>query len=153
MKNATAIEELRWKKFPIGSDGFVCLVDVMGDDSSITQAARVSYGKDLRDEQGKEQDDRTLIRYLMRHRHSTPFEMAEVKPLCGIVTQRHLKWPRLSCSFVFRWIAGDSGSDIGRRTSMSTRLATRRQSILVRRQSLLIGDGRRRTTSRGPAVI
>jgi thymidylate synthase (FAD) len=94
MKNATAIEELRWKKFPIGSDGFVCLVDVMGDDSSITQAARVSYGKDLRDEQGKEQDDRTLIRYLMRHRHSTPFEMAEVKLLVRVPMDCWRQWIR-----------------------------------------------------------
>lgn len=42
------IEQLRWKKFPVLDDGFVCLVDVMGDDSSIVQAARVSYGNDYR---------------------------------------------------------------------------------------------------------
>ena len=55
--------------------GFVGLVDVMGSDSSITQAARVSYGTGTK----KVSDDRNLIRYLMRHRHTTPFEMCEAK--------------------------------------------------------------------------
>ena len=55
--------------------GFVGLVDFMGSDSAITQAARVSYGKGTK----KISDDRNLIRYLMRHRHTTPFEMCEVK--------------------------------------------------------------------------
>ncbi len=73
--NARIAEELRWKKFPVLDDGFVCLVDVMGDDASVVQAARVSYAEGTR----PVSDDRTLIRYLMRHRHTTPFEMAEVK--------------------------------------------------------------------------
>ena len=68
------LESLRWKKFSVLDDGFVCLVDVMGDDSSIFQAARVSYGEGTK----KVSDDRTLIRYLLRHRHTTPFEMAEI---------------------------------------------------------------------------
>jgi len=55
--------------------GFVRLVDIMGDDSSIVQAARVSYGEGTK----TVSDDRTLIRYLMRHRHTTPFEMVELK--------------------------------------------------------------------------
>ena len=59
--NASAAAELRWKKFPVLDDGFVCLVDVMGDDSSVVQAARVSYG----DGTQRVSDDRTLIRYLM----------------------------------------------------------------------------------------
>ena len=67
--------ELKWKKFSVLNDGHVCLVDVMGDDYSIVEAARVSYGEGTR----KISDDRTLIRYLMRHRHTTPFEMAEIK--------------------------------------------------------------------------
>jgi thymidylate synthase (FAD) len=71
------LEQLRWKKFPVLNDGFVCLVDCMGDDGSVVQAARVSYGAGTR----HTSDDRTLIRYLMRHRHSTPFEMAEIKLL------------------------------------------------------------------------
>jgi len=73
--NAAQVDQLRWKKFPVLDDGFVCLVDVMGDDQAVVQAARVSYGEGTR----KVSDDRGLIRYLMRHRHTTPFEMAEIK--------------------------------------------------------------------------
>lgn len=76
-QSSELLQQLRWKKFPVLDDGFVCLVDVMGGDDAVVQAARVSYGEGTR----KGSDDRTLIRYLMRHRHSTPFEMAEVK-LC-----------------------------------------------------------------------
>lgn len=60
---------------PVLDHGFVGLVDCMGDDSAIVQAARVSYGAGTR----QVQDDRNLIRYLMRHEHTTPFEMCEVK--------------------------------------------------------------------------
>lgn len=55
--------------------GFVRLVDVMGDDTSIVQAARVSYGKGTK----KSSDDEKLIRYLMKHGHTSPFEMVEFK--------------------------------------------------------------------------
>lgn len=75
-----AIDELRWKRFPVLSDGFVTLVDAMGTDSSVVQAARVSYGKDVRDIDVPP-DDRKLVRFLMRHHHTTPFEMCEVKLL------------------------------------------------------------------------
>ncbi len=81
---------LRWRKFPVLNDGYVCLVDVMGDDSSIVQAARVSYGEGTR----KVSDDRTLIRYLMRHRHSTPFEMAEIKLLVRVPMDCWRQWIR-----------------------------------------------------------
>ena len=84
------VEQLRWKKFPVLDDGFVCLVDVMGDDSSVVQAARVSYGKGTK----KVSDDRGLIRYLMRHRHSTPFEMAEVKFLVRVPMDCWRQWIR-----------------------------------------------------------
>jgi len=84
------IEELRWKKFPVLDDGFVCLVDVMGDDSSIVQAARVSYGEGTK----KVSDDRTLIRYLLRHRHTTPFEMAEIKLLVRVPMDCWRQWIR-----------------------------------------------------------
>jgi thymidylate synthase (FAD) len=56
-------------------DGFVHIVDSMGDDQAIAQAARVSYGKGTK----SISDDRNLLRYLMRHRHTTPFEMVEFK--------------------------------------------------------------------------
>jgi thymidylate synthase (FAD) len=67
----------QWLGKPIAclNDGFVRLVDYLGSDEAIVQAARVSYGKGTK----KVQDDAALIRYLMRHRHTTPFEMCELK--------------------------------------------------------------------------
>ncbi len=84
------VERLRWKKFPVLDDGFVALVDVMGDDGAIVQAARVSYGEGTR----TVSDDRTLIRYLMRHRHTSPFEMAEVKLLVRVPMDCWRQWIR-----------------------------------------------------------
>lgn len=84
------IDNLRWMKFPVLDDGFVCLVDVMGDDGSVVQAARVSYGEGTR----KVSDDRTLIRYLLRHRHTTPFEMAEIKLLVRVPMDCWRQWIR-----------------------------------------------------------
>ena len=84
------LETLRWKKFPVLDNGFVCLVDVMGDDSAVVQAARVSYGEGTK----KVSDDRTLLRYLMRHRHTTPFEMAEVKLLVRVPMDTWRQWIR-----------------------------------------------------------
>lgn len=122
---SSLLPDLKWHKFKVLSDGFVCLVDIMGTDSSIVQAARVSYGLDRDDRldlalnklypdggdsaYGKPdaaspsgwrsewsitqieratadvyRDERRLIRYLMRHRHSTPFEMVELKFLVRI---------------------------------------------------------------------
>ncbi len=88
--NDAQVEELRWKKFPLLDDGFVCLVDVMGDDQAVVQAARVSYGVGTR----RVSDDRGLIRYLMRHRHSTPFEMAELKLLVRVPMDTWRQWIR-----------------------------------------------------------
>jgi thymidylate synthase (FAD) len=84
------VEALRWKKFSVLDAGFVCLVDVMGDDGSVVQAARVSYGEGTK----RVSDDRTLIRYLMRHRHSTPFEMAEIKLLVRVPMDCWRQWIR-----------------------------------------------------------
>ncbi|MFN7769455.1 MAG: FAD-dependent thymidylate synthase [Planctomycetaceae bacterium] len=88
--NAQAIEQLKWRKFPVLNDGFVCLVDCMGDDSAVVQAARVSYGEGTR----QRSDDRTLIRYLLRHRHTTPFEMAELKFLIRVPMDCWRQWIR-----------------------------------------------------------
>lgn len=70
-----SIKEVLGKEFKCLDKGFVRLVEVMGDDSSIVQAARVSYGKGTK----SVNEDRNLIRYLMRHRHTSPFEMVEFK--------------------------------------------------------------------------
>lgn len=84
------LESLRWRKFPVLNDGFVCLVDCMGDDYSVVQAARVSYGQGTK----RVSDDRTLVRYLMRHRHTTPFEMAELKFLVRVPMDCWRQWIR-----------------------------------------------------------
>lgn len=70
-----ALEEVLYKAFPVLDHGFVRVIDYMGDDSAVVQAARVSYGKGTK----KISEDQGLINYLMRHRHSTPFEMCEIK--------------------------------------------------------------------------
>jgi thymidylate synthase (FAD) len=87
---AEQVEQLRWKKFPVLDDGFVCLVDVMGDDQAVVQAARVSYAAGTR----AVSDDRTLIRYLMRHRHTTPLEMVELKFLVRVPMDCWRQWIR-----------------------------------------------------------
>lgn len=70
-----ALDAILGKPFKVLDDGFVRAVDYMGSDASIVQAARVSYGEGTK----KASDDEHLIRYLMRHRHTTPFEMCELK--------------------------------------------------------------------------
>jgi thymidylate synthase (FAD) len=70
-----ALDSLLGVKLPVLDDGFVRVVDYMGSDESVVQAARVSYGRGTK----KVHEDRGLIRYLMRHQHTTPFEMCELK--------------------------------------------------------------------------
>lgn len=72
---APELETILYKAIPVLDHGFIRVVDYMGDDSSIVQAARVSYGKGTK----KVSTDAGLIKYLMRHWHSTPFEMCEIK--------------------------------------------------------------------------
>lgn len=69
------LDEILGVPFKVLDDGFVRVVDYMGSDESIVQAARVSYGKGTK----KVNEDRGLIRYLLRHSHTTPFEMCEIK--------------------------------------------------------------------------
>jgi thymidylate synthase (FAD) len=70
-----ALEAMLFTAIPVLDHGFIRVVDYMGDDSAVVQAARVSYGRGTR----KALEDEGLIRYLMRHYHSTPFEMCEIK--------------------------------------------------------------------------
>ena len=69
------LEKILYEAIPVLDHGFIRVIDYMGDDSSIVQSARVSYGKGTK----KVSTDEGLIRYLMRHWHSTPFEMCEIK--------------------------------------------------------------------------
>jgi thymidylate synthase (FAD) len=70
-----ALEAMLFEPMPVLDHGFVRVIDYMGDDTAVVQAARVSYGRGTK----AVSEDRGLIRYLMRHRHSTPFEMCEIK--------------------------------------------------------------------------
>ena len=70
-----ALEEVLFQALPVLDHGFVRVIDYMGDDAAVVQAARVSYGRGTK----KVSEDRGLINYLMRHRHTTPFEMCEIK--------------------------------------------------------------------------
>ena len=72
---APELESVLYKPIEVLDHGFIRVIDYMGDDSSIVQSARVSYGKGTK----KISNDKGLIKYLMRHRHSTPFEMCEIK--------------------------------------------------------------------------
>jgi thymidylate synthase (FAD) len=70
-----ALEEILFEPLPVLDHGFVRVVDYMGDDAAVVQAARVSYGRGTK----RASEDQGLINYLMRHRHTTPFEMCEIK--------------------------------------------------------------------------
>lgn len=72
---APELEEKLYTPIKVLDHGFVRVVDYMGDDSSIVQAARVSYGRGTK----KSLQDKGLINYLLRHRHTTPFEMCDIK--------------------------------------------------------------------------
>src|SRR5215475_5299570 len=69
------LEEVLYQAFPVLDHGFVRVIDYMGDDAAVVQAARVSYGRGTK----KVSEDKGLLHYLIRHRHSTPFEMCEIK--------------------------------------------------------------------------
>ncbi|MDR3463471.1 MAG: FAD-dependent thymidylate synthase [Beijerinckiaceae bacterium] len=70
-----ALEDILFQPIPLLDHGFIRVIDYMGDDNAVVQAARVSYGRGTK----KVSEDRGLIHYLMRHWHTTPFEMAEIK--------------------------------------------------------------------------
>ncbi len=78
------------RRFPVLNDGFIQVIDYMGGDDAIVQAARVSYGKGTK----TVREDRGLIRYLMRHRHTTPFEMCELKLLVRVPMDAWRQWIR-----------------------------------------------------------
>ena len=85
-----ALEVMLFEPYPVLDHGFVRLVDYMGDDAAIVQAARVSYGDGTK----KTSEDRGLIRYLMRHGHTTPFEMVEFKFHCKMPIFVARQWIR-----------------------------------------------------------
>ena len=87
---APELDAVLGKQFRVLDQGFVRVVDYMGTDSSIVQAARVSYGTGTK----KVREDRGLIRYLMRHAHTTPFEMCEIKLHVKVPMDTWRQWVR-----------------------------------------------------------
>ncbi len=85
-----ALDEILGVPFKVLDDGFIRVIDYLGSDQSIVQAARVSYGKGTK----KISQDRGLIRYLLRHRHTTPFEMCEIKLHLRIPMDAWRQWIR-----------------------------------------------------------
>src|SRR5436853_1366681 len=85
-----ALDTLLGKQLTVLDDGFVRVVDYMGDDSAIVQAARVSYGRGTK----RVHEDRGLIRYLLRHAHTTPFEMCEIKLHVRVPMDTWRQWIR-----------------------------------------------------------
>ena len=85
-----ALDDILGTPFKVLDDGFVRVVDYLGSDESIVQAARVSYGKGTK----QISQDRGLIRYLLRHRHTTPFEMCEIKLHIRIPMDAWRQWIR-----------------------------------------------------------
>jgi thymidylate synthase (FAD) len=84
------LDEILGKEFPCLDHGFIRLIDYMGSDQAIVQAARVSYGKGTK----QVMQDRVLIRYLMRHQHTSPFEMVEFKFHCKLPIFVARQWIR-----------------------------------------------------------
>lgn len=85
-----ALDAILGKTFPVLDDGFIRVLDYMGDDGAIVQAARISYGAGTK----QVQQDRGLIRYLLRHMHTTPFEMCEIKLHVRIPMDAWRQWIR-----------------------------------------------------------
>lgn len=85
-----ALDEVLGRRFAVLDDGFVRVVDYLGGDDAVVQAARVSYGTGTK----RVHEDRGLIRYLMRHRHTTPFEMCELKLHVRVPMDTWRQWIR-----------------------------------------------------------
>jgi thymidylate synthase (FAD) len=114
--SVATLDEILGKSFPVLDHGHVRVIDYMGDDAAIVQAARVSYGAGTK----QVHEDRGLIRYLLRNAHTTPFEMCKLK--------LHIRVPMDCWRQWIRHRTGVSGYVIVPHQSMSTAHVTLRQS-------------------------
>lgn len=105
----------------VGTDGFVRLVDYMGGDDAIVQAARTSYGKGTK----KVNEDRNLIRYLLRHRHTTPFEMVTLKFHVRVPMDTWRQWIRHRTASVNEYSTRYSEAIDSRETASAWRLQSK----------------------------
>jgi thymidylate synthase (FAD) len=124
-----ALDAILGQPFRVLDDGFVRLLDYMGDDAAVVQAARISYGAGTK----RLHQDRGLIRYLMRHLHTTPFEMCEVKLHVRVPMDAWRQWIRHRTANVNEYSTRYSlAIDAAQRTTPE---AWRQQSTLNRQGS------------------
>jgi len=134
--SVAALEEILYRPLPVLDHGFVRVVDYMGDDAAVVQAARVSYGRGTK----KVSEDRGLINYLMRHRHSTPFEMCEIKYHVKLPIFVARQWIRHRTANVNEYSARYSILDKEFYVPGPDQLATQSRSNRQGRGSTLEGD-------------
>ncbi len=134
--NSTELEKVLYEAIPILDHGFIRVVDYMGNDTSIVQAARVSYGKGTK----KVNTDSGLIKYLMRHWHSTPFEMCEIKYHIKLPIFIARQWIRHRTANVNEYSARYSILDKEFYLPNSENLAAQSQSNRQGRGEVLEGD-------------
>ena len=134
--NSPELEKVLYEAIPILDHGFIRVVDYMGNDTSIVQAARVSYGKGTK----KVNTDAGLIKYLMRHWHSTPFEMCEIKYHIKLPIFIARQWIRHRTANVNEYSARYSILDKEFYLPISENLAAQSQSNRQGRGDVLKGD-------------
>lgn len=134
------LEEILYQPQAVLDHGFIRVIDYMGDDGAIVQAARVSYGKGTR----RVQDDAGLINYLMRHRHTTPFEMCEIKYHVKLPIFVARQWIRHRTASVNEYSARYSVLDREYYLPSPDQLAAQSQANRQGRGALLEGDEARR---------
>ena len=134
--SAPDLEKILYEAIPILDHGFIRVVDYMGNDTSIVQSARVSYGKGTK----KVNTDAGLIKYLMRHWHSTPFEMCEIKYHVKLPIFIARQWIRHRTANVNEYSARYSILDKEFYLPAPEHLATQSQSNRQGRGDVLKGD-------------
>ncbi len=134
--NSPELEKVLYEAIPILDHGFIRVVDYMGNDTSIVQAARVSYGKGTK----KINTDAGLIKYLMRHWHSTPFEMCEIKYHIKLPIFIARQWIRHRTANVNEYSARYSILDKEFYLPTSENLASQSQNNRQGRGDVLKGD-------------
>jgi thymidylate synthase (FAD) len=135
-----ALEEILYQAHPVLDHGFVRVIDYMGDDGAIVQAARVSYGKGTK----KVSEDRGLINYLIRHRHTTPFEMCEIKYHIKLPIFVARQWIRHRTANVNEYSARYSILDNEFYVPAPDQLAAQSQANRQGRDMVLTGDEAKR---------
>ena len=133
---APELEKMLYEAISVLDHGFIRVVDYMGDDTSIVQAARVSYGKGTK----KVNTDVGLIKYLMRHWHSTPFEMCEIKYHVKLPIFIARQWIRHRTANVNEYSARYSILDKEFYLPASEHLAAQSQSNRQGRGNVIEGD-------------